>query len=282
MQRTGRGIRLTEAGELLASYAQRILELWREAGEQMAAHRGEFSGTLRVGAVTTAEYLLPPLLVAFASEHPKVQVKLQVGNRDQIVRMLAGQEIDLAIMGRPPGELKTVSLPFAKHPMAFLAAPGHALMGKRRTELARVAETHLLVRERGSGTRTTLERLFKEAGLPLRIGSEMSSNEAIKHMCAAGLGIAFLSLHTCVLELETGLLAVLPLPGNPIQRDWFVMHLTSRQLPHVAQAFKTFLSEHGQQLVTQQLETSHRAASGASAGRSRTAASSRRRSTVSR
>jgi DNA-binding transcriptional LysR family regulator len=279
LQRTGRGIRLTEAGELLAGYAHRILDLWREAGEEMAAHRGEFAGTLRVAAVTTAEYLLPPMLVAFAGEYPKVQVKLQVGNRDQIVRMLAGQEIDLAIMGRPPAELKTVSMPFAKHPMAFLAAPGHPLMGRRRTELSRVAETALLVRERGSGTRTTVERLFKDAGLRLRIGSEMSSNEAIKHMCAAGLGVAFLSLHTCVLELEAGLLAVLPMPGNPIQRDWYVMHLASRQLPQVAQAFETFLYERGQQLVTQQLEVSHRAAGG---GRSRSAAPARRGGTVSR
>src|SRR5436190_12876934 len=128
LQRTGRGIRLTEAGVLLAGYAGRVLALWREAGEQMAAHRGVFSGTLRVGAVTTAEYLLPPMLVAFANEHPQVKVKLQVGNRDQIVHMLAAQEVDLAIMGRPPGELKTVAKPFAKHPMAFLAAPSHPLM----------------------------------------------------------------------------------------------------------------------------------------------------------
>src|SRR5688572_18834250 len=63
LQRTGRGIRLTEAGELLAGYAGRILDLWREAGDEMAMLQGVFSGTLRVGAITTAEYLLPPILV---------------------------------------------------------------------------------------------------------------------------------------------------------------------------------------------------------------------------
>jgi DNA-binding transcriptional LysR family regulator len=254
LQRTGRGIRLTEAGVLLAGYAGRVLELWREAGDEMAAHRGVFSGTLRVGAVTTAEYLLPPMLVAFADEHPKVKVKLQVGNRDQIVRMLAAQEVDLAIMGRPPGELKTVSTPFAKHPMAFIAAPGHPLMSERALDLSKLAGTNLLVRERGSGTRTTVERMFKEAGIALRIGSEMSSNEAIKHMCAAGFGIAFLSLHTCVLELDAGLLALLPLADNPIQRDWYVMHLSAHQLPQVALAFEQFLREQGQALIQRQLE----------------------------
>jgi DNA-binding transcriptional LysR family regulator len=253
LQRTGRGVRLTEAGELLAGYASRIVELWREAGEEMATLQGVFSGTLRVGTVTTAEYLLPPLLVTFVNEHPKVKVKLQVGNRDEIVRMLAGQEIDIAIMGRPPGELKTDARAFAKHPMAFLAAPSHPLMHEPRLTLAHVAETRILVRERGSGTRTTVERVFKDNDLPLRIGSELSSNEAIKRMCAAGFGVAFLSMHTCVLEIDAGLLALLPVPHNPIVRDWYVMHLSSRQLPQVALAFEEFLCEKGQAEIHRQL-----------------------------
>jgi DNA-binding transcriptional LysR family regulator len=253
LQRTGRGARLTEAGELLAGYASRILDLWREAGEEMATLQGVFTGTLRVGTVTTAEYLLPPLLVSFINDHPKVKIKLQVSNRDEIVRMLAGQEIDLAIMGRPPTELKTDSRAFARHPMAFLAAPSDPLMSKPHLSLADIAETRILVRERGSGTRTTVERVFKEQGLPLRIGSELSSNEAIKRMCAAGFGVAFLSMHTCVLELDAGLLALLPVANNPIVRDWYVMHLSSRSLPQVALAFEDFLCEKGQAEIHRQL-----------------------------
>lgn len=268
LQRTGRGIRLTEAGELLDSYARRILELWREAGEEMATLQGVFAGTLRVGAITTAEYLLPPMLVTFANEHPLVKVKLQVGNRDEIVRMLSAQEIDIAIMGRPPAELKTDSTPFAKHPMAFLAAPTHPLMKIARPTMAMLSDARILVRERGSGTRATIERLFKDAGLPLRIGSELSSNEAIKHMCAAGFGVAFLSMHTCVLELDAGVLQLLPMANNPIERDWHVMHLAARQLPQVAAAFEKFLVERGQQEIDRQLGTRPSAAPRKPAARS--------------
>ena len=254
LQRVGRGIQLTEAGELLATYAKRILDTWREAGEEMATLQGVFSGTLRVGAVTTAEYLLPPLLVTFANEHPKVNVKLQVGNRDEIVKLLASKDIDLAIMGRPPAELKTNSSAFARHPMGFVAAPGHPLMSDKAISLATLADARLLVRERGSGTRTTVERLFKDAGHRLRIGSEMSSNEAIKQMCAAGFGIAFLSLHTCVLEMHAGLLELVPIGDNPIERDWYVIHLAARQLPQVAAAFEQFLREQGQAQLRRQLQ----------------------------
>jgi DNA-binding transcriptional LysR family regulator len=193
-------------------------------------------------------------MVAFAKDHPRVQVQLQVGNRDQIVRMLVGQEIDLAIMGRPPAELKTVATAFARHPMAFLAAPGHPLISARGLDLAALSNANIMVRERGSGTRSTVERLFKEAGITLRIGSEMSSNEALKQMCAAGFGVAFLSLHTCLLELEAGVLKVLPLPGNPLERDWYVMHLSARQMPYVADTFEKFLCEHGQALISRQRE----------------------------
>ena len=255
LEKAGRGVRLTAAGELVAGYAARILDLWREAGDEMAAQQGLFSGTLRVGAVTTAEYLLPPLLVAFAGQHPDVKVKLQVGNRDEIVRMLAAQEVDLAIMGRPPAELKTSAVAFARHPMAFLASPKHPVMGRRRPTLADLVDANLLARERGSGTRTTLERVYKDAGVPLRIDSELSSNEAIKHMCAAGLGVAFLSLHTCALELEAGLLELLPMAGNPLQRDWYVMHLATRRLPRVSAAFRQFLEDEGQALIDAQLRT---------------------------
>ncbi len=253
VQRSGRGIRLTEAGELLAGYAGRIVDLWREAGEEMATLQGVFSGTLRVGAVTTADYMLPPLLVAFVNERPKVKVRLSVGNRGEIVRLLARQEIDVAIMGRPPAELTTESQPFARHPMAFLAAPADPLMTQPGLTLAQVAETRILVRERGSGTRTTIERVFKDQGLTLRIGSELSSNEAIKSMCAAGFGVAFLSMHTCVLELGAGLLAMLPLDGNPVVRDWYVMHLAGRQLPQVAVAFQKFLGDRGPDEIRRQL-----------------------------
>ncbi len=215
----------------------------------MAAQRGQIAGTLRVGAVTTAEYLVPQLLLEFVRLHPQVKVKLQVGNRAEIVGHLSLQEIDLAIMGRPPAELKTSAAVFARHPMAFVAAPSHALMSAPSLTLDDLKDANLLVRERGSGTRSTVEQLFKEAGVELAVGSEMSSNEAIKQMCAAGFGVAFLSLHACALELQAGLLARLPLAGHPIERDWYVLGLSARPLPAAAIAFEAFLKSNGQALI---------------------------------
>lgn len=246
LTRTGRGVRLTEAGNLLLSYANRLLSLWTETSDAMEAFRGSFTGTLRIGAVTTAEHWLPGLLVTFIAENPRVQVKLTTGNRDEMVRHLEAEEIDLAVMGAPPDDLKVSAIAFAKNPMAFVAAPSHPLMSQEPLTMAMLAESNLLVRERGSGSRTTVTRLFKEAGLHLRIGSELSSNEAIKQMCMAGFGPAYLSMHTCLLEMKAGLLALLPLPGNPVERQWFVVHLPSRHINHLAIDFAAFLAKRGQ------------------------------------
>ncbi|MEM5433034.1 LysR family transcriptional regulator [Cupriavidus oxalaticus] len=255
VQRVGRGMQLTPAGEVIAGYAGQMLRLWRDAVEEVATLKGDLAGTLRVGAITTAEYLLPPMLVAFTGQRPEVKIKLSVGNREEIIRMLAMHEIDLAIIGRPPSDVRTHATPFAKHPMAFIAAPDHPLMSRKNLSLKDLLSANFLVRERGSGTRNTVERLFKEAGHRLPLGSELSSNAAIKRMVAAGLGVAFLSLHACTLEFQAGLIGLLPLKDNPIERDWYVLNLPGVRIPRVAMAFRAFLIEHGQAEITRQLET---------------------------
>lgn len=247
--RTGRGVRLTEAGTLLQNYAERVLALWNQMGDDMATLIGEFSGTLRVGAVSTSEYWLPSLLLAFVGENPKVRVKLLTGNRDEIARGLAAHEVNVAVIDHPPDALRPTAAHFANSPMAFVAAPQHPLMAERKLTLARLATSNLLVREPGSGSRQALVRLFKEAGQQLRVGAELSSNEAVKQMCIAGFGAAYLSLHTCTLEIKAGLLGLLPMVGNPIEREWFVVLSPSKQLPQVAVAFERFLRLRGQSRI---------------------------------
>lgn len=132
-RKVGRNIQLTAAGEVMATFSERILRLLEQAGDELAALQGVTSGTLRIGAVTTAEHLLPPMLVPFTIKRPDVRLKLQVGNRSEIVNMLARQEIDLAIMGTPPRELRTNAAKFARHPMAFVASPTHPLMKKKKS-----------------------------------------------------------------------------------------------------------------------------------------------------
>ncbi len=253
LSRTGRGIRLTEAGEVLYTLCERVLNVWQEVSDEMESYLGDFTGTLRIGAVTTAEYWLPHVLVNFANANPKVKLKLQVANRDEVVRYLSADEIDLAVMGRAPHEVRVKSVSFADNPTAFLSAPSHVLMNTSGLNLEMLANAHMLVREKGSGARASLERIFKNAGLKLSVGAELSSNESIKQLCIAGLGPAYMSLQSCLLEIRAGLLSVLPLPNNPMNRRWNVVHLEHKPLSQVASVFMDYLIRHGQTQIEEQL-----------------------------
>jgi len=192
---------------------------------------------------------VPALLARFLKAHPGVTVKLSANNREIVLKQLADNEVDLAIMGRTPEGMEAVAEPFARHPHVVIAAPGHALAKKRRIPLARLAEETFLIREPGSGTRGLLERLFAEHGLQLNVSMEMASNETIKQAVQAGMGISLLSLHTIGLELQTRRLAVLDVEGLPIVRDWHVVHLAAKRLSPIAQAFKDFLLSDAGKLV---------------------------------
>lgn len=89
------------------------------------------------------------------------------------------------------------------------------------------------------------------------MGSELSSNEAIKQMAEAGLGVAFLSLHACALELRTGLLKQLPFPGNPIEREWYVVTVADRRISQVTGLFRDFLIRQGAPVIDGATSASH-------------------------
>ena len=168
-----------------------------------------------------------------------------MGNREEIIQLLASNEIDLVIMGRPPRELVTVAEPFAKHPLVIIASPNHPLARKRRIPLKQLAGENFVIREEGSGTRAAMEHVFSEHGVAYRTSMEVSSNETIKQAVMAGMGLSFISMHTVTLELATGKLVTLNVTGLPLVRDWFVIHLRDKKLSPIAAAFRTFLLEHG-------------------------------------
>jgi DNA-binding transcriptional LysR family regulator len=249
LEHIGRQIHLTAAGDELLRYASQVTELLREAGESLAAMRGLKRGVLKLGAVSTAKYFAPSLLSEFAPQYPEVTIRFTVGNREEIIQQLASNDIDLVIMGRPPRELITVAEPFAKHPLVIIAPPNHPLASKRRIPLQRLGSENFIIREEGSGTRASMEHVFKEHGVPIRASMEVSSNETIKQAVMAGMGISFISIHTVALELAAGKLIILNVAGLPLIRDWFVIHLRDKQLSPITAAFRSFLLENGAGII---------------------------------
>ena len=251
-ERTGRQVSLTTPGEYMLVYARKLLSVLKDAEDAAARLKRAEAGTLAIGMVSTAKYFLPRLLAEFRREHAGVEIRLAEGNREQLVRLLQANEVDIAVMGRPPRELATRAEPFAAHPHVFVAAPSHPLAraeGQLQVEALRAHE--FIVREEGAGTRAAMGSFFAEARMEPRIAMEMSSNETIKQAVMAGMGVSFLSLHTLQLELEKGLLVVLDVEGSPVLRAWNVVHTLSKMLSPAAEAFRYFMLERGEAFLAQ-------------------------------
>ena len=246
--REGRRIVLSTTGEYFLVHAKRLLGALTDAENAMARFKRLEHGLLTIGMVSTAKYFVPQLLARFRQDHHGVDVKLRVaGNREQLVALLQSGEVDLAVMGRPPREMATRSEAFAAHPMVVVGPPGHPLLRVSQAPVAALAPHPFIVREQGSGTRNAMQQFFAEHRFAPSITMEISSNETIKQAVIAGMGLSFLSLHTVGLEVRSGLLKVLDIEGTPVMRTWNVVHLQSRTLSPVAEAFRYFLIEQGEQ-----------------------------------
>ena len=248
-EQLGRKIRLAPAGMELLRYATQVTELLREAGETLAAMRGLKRGVLKLGAVSTAKYFAPTLLSAFTPAYPEVTIKFTVANREEIVKLLGANELDLVIMGRPPRELDTTAEPFARHPFVIIASPEHPLTRRRHIPLKSLTRESFIIREQGSGTRASMEHVFRERAVPFRATMEVSSNETIKQAVMAGMGLSFISSHTIGLEAEAGKLAILDVAGLPVVRDWYVIHLREKILSPIASAFRGYLLQNGARVI---------------------------------
>ena len=250
-ERSGRQVALTTVGEYMLVYARKMLAILKDAEDAAARLQRLEVGTLTIGMVSTAKYFLPRLLAEFQREHEGVEIKLAVGNRQQLVKMLQGNEVDIAVMGRPPTELATRAEPFAAHPHVFVAPTDHPLLKLDHPTLEAMQAYGFIVRERGSGTRAAMEKFFERSRMEPRVVMEMASNETIKQSVMAGMGLSLLSLHTMGLELEHQLIAVLDVEDTPIVRAWNVVHTLSKLLSPAAEAFRYFMLERAEQYLAE-------------------------------
>jgi len=245
----GRNIQLTKAGEAFLVHAQAALGQLKNLEAQMAEHVGLKQGHIDLAVVSTAKYFVPMLLVRFKQLCPGVEVQLRIDNRENVLGLLARNEVDLVMMGRAPAHLDCVATAFASNPLAIVAAPGHPLVRRKKLAFAALADQPFVVREEGSGTRAAMERLFAANKTPLNKVMEMPSNETIKQAVMAGMGLSFLSLRTVRHELASGHIALVDIEGLPWLGHWYITHLSSKKLSPAARAFSDFLLEQGASLM---------------------------------
>jgi DNA-binding transcriptional LysR family regulator len=244
-EQLGKKIFLTLAGQEMLRCSSAIIEQFREAEDAMERMKGIAGGRLNVGVISAGGYFFPRLLAEFTQRNPGIQLELTVENRDELLRQLSENRIDLAVIVVAPDEPMIVTAAFAPHPFVIVASPLHPLAAKQRIPTSALARERFIVRERGSDTWHSMDEVFAGDLGRLHAPMEIKNTETIKQAVIAGMGISFLSAHAISLEVQAGLLTVLDVVDFPILRQWGVAHHVDKRLAPVALAFKHFLIEEG-------------------------------------
>ena len=225
--RTHNRISLTDAGQRVYEFADRIFQLYGEMENVVRKITGEVSGVLLIGASTTiAEYMLPSLLGGFKSEYPDVNIQLKVSNTEGIVSMVEDNTIDLGVVEAPVSN-KNLAVEVCRHDqLVAIVPPDHPLAARERVASAALLDHPYISREEGSGTREVIEEYLAGVGLngdDLKTRMELGSPEAIKRAVEVGMGISVISRATVLKELKLGTLRAVPL-DPPLERPFSFVH----------------------------------------------------------
>lgn len=249
-ENAGKGIRPTEAGRVVLSHCRAVLQEVASLEADLSSMKGLKTGRLRISAVTTVNYFVPPLLRSFCDRFPGIKVVLDVANREEMLLQLMENEVDIGIMGQPPEGAALDATPFLDNPL-IIVAPGDHPLARRKTPipLARLAEEPFLMREPGSGTRGVMERIFEERGIKAKTSVEVSGAAALNQSVQAGLGLALMSRDAVEMPLQLGRLVELNVEDFPVVRQWHLVHRFGRTLSAPAAAFKAFILENAAEIL---------------------------------
>lgn len=250
--RTGRRLRLTQAGALLYERARQSNELLEATGDQIAALGGRYESRLSLGASTTiAQYVLPGLLGAFCQAHPDIRPTLTSGNTEHIVEAVEKGSIALGFIEGPPRSNNVRTEPFLRDELVLIAPRAHRWARRGKISLAELAHEPLLMRERGSGTRRVIELALEHAGLSfnsLRIAMEFDATEALKSAVAAGCGACFLSQASIAADLRLNRsFRIVEVEALRLTRDFLLAMPKNPELRGIAGNFRRFLFDQAAQ-----------------------------------
>jgi len=225
------GISLTPAGDLVLSFAEKILALSDEMETRLAEMTGEMRGPLLVGASTTiAEFMLPRILGEFNAAYPQVRARLIVANSESIESQVAEHTLDVGLIEVPAKLAGLTSQICCEDELQVICAPDYPLAGKKSVTPKILADYEFISREPGSGTREITDEYFlyhKVQPGQLKTQMELGSPEALKGIVSTGLGFAIVSRAVVKKETRLGELVAIPL-NPPLKRNLYLVFQQDR------------------------------------------------------
>lgn len=247
IDRLGKKAVPSKAGELLYTYARKLIALRDEAETAMNEFQGKIKGRLVVGGSTIpGGYILPQLIGAFTTDYPEVKISLIIGDTDQIIQDTLSGSLELSIVGAKPSHRNIGMEKLIEDKMRLIVTADHKWAGKKYIPLESMLKEPFIVRESGSGTLKSIKMSLTEKGHlieDLNIISEMGSTAAIIQGIKSKVGISILSTIAVAEELKAGTLKALAIKGMSLERSFYLIRHKQRSASPLCRAFEEFIKK---------------------------------------
>lgn len=234
-------VRLTDAGSAVYQCANDIIRTRQHLSSQLDTLKMDNSRGFKLAVVTTAKYLIPPILKPFCLENPDINVQLKVGNTEQITQRLQDNKDDLYIFSEVPEMHNITATAFMDNHLTVIAPADYT--GPNHCHLKDLQEQKFLIREAGSATHQVLVNYCEQHNIKLSNIMLIESNEAIHLAVASGLGVAVLSQHT-LKQSKSGAVKELNIIDFPIINQWHTVTLKHRPQSGSSEKFQYHLANY--------------------------------------
>jgi len=245
LDRLGREIIPTRAGELLFTYAKKILNLKVEAEQKIHGLKGVLKGNLFLGASTIpGEYVLPPLIKVFRDKFPDIFIRLDISDTRMVTEDILNNRIELGIVGEKLERTKIEYYKFVKDELILVVSPASSWAEKKSISLENLQEIPFVLREDGSGTRMVMKKTLKDRGFDishLKVVSMLGSTTAVIQAVKSNVGCSILSRRAVLEELEKGILKYIPIEKIKILRNFYMIFRRGKTKSPLGETFFNFL-----------------------------------------
>lgn len=237
-------VSLTEAGTLLEMYAKQVVNLIDKAKYDVSKLQKTVSGKLCIAASTIpGHYILPFIAGEFCQEFPQVHLTLEDGNTDEVIKKVLDKSVHIGTVGDCPGHPQLICRHFFTDRLILIVSASHQWAKEKRISLEEMKRGTFVWREKGSGTRKSIERLLAAQNVDadnLKIAMELGSTESIITAVEAGYGVSFVSKWSVQNELQTGRIKEVEVIGFDGTRDLYFIYLKPDVVPRTVETFIAF------------------------------------------
>ncbi len=244
----GRKIFVTDFGHEIALAAENIINQVYAINYKTLAYKGQLAGRLKISVVSTGKYVMPQYLTDFMKQHTGIELLMDVTNKSKVIESLENNEVDFALVSILPDKLNIEKMDLLQNKL-YLVGNGQQKFKKGISAKEIFKDLPLIFREKGSGTRQTMESFFIKNNIEVLKKMELTSNEAVKQALVAGLGYSIMPLIGIKNELHGNELQIIPIKGLPIKTTWSLIWLKGKKHSPVSLAFMDYLKKEKSKIV---------------------------------